>query len=129
MNSQHCSTHIKKSSIHGVGVFASQDIPKGSKIADYYGEEMDWKTFKLRYGEYKSNSEFTYPMRRIWRILVAKEEPYKSINLTNYINENKNNVNVMLRLRSLYACQDIPKDSELFLEYPKDYNRYWELNL
>jgi SET domain-containing protein len=122
-------THIKNSSIHGVGVFASQDIPKGSKIADYYGEEMDWKTFKLRYGEYKSNSEFTYPMRRIWRILVSKEEPYKSINLTNYINENKNNVNVMLRLRALYACQDIKKDSELFLEYPKDYNRYWESNL
>ena len=29
----------------------------------------------------------------------------------------------------VFACQDIPKDSELFLEYPKDYNRYWESNL
>jgi hypothetical protein len=122
-------TYITNSPIHGIGVFASQDIPKGSKIADYYGEEMDWKTFKIKYGEYKSNSEFTYPMRRIWRIIVAKDEPYRSNNLINFINENKVERNCHLRLRALYACQDIPKNSELFLEYPKDYNRYWESNL
>jgi hypothetical protein len=32
-----------------------------------------------------ANSLHTYPMRRIWKIIVAKEEPYKSENLTNYI--------------------------------------------
>ena len=41
------------------------------------------KTFKNKYGEYKQNSLHTYPMRRIWKIIVAKEEPYKSKNLTN----------------------------------------------
>ena len=25
--------------------------------------------------DYKSNSLHTYPMRRIWKIIVAKEEP------------------------------------------------------
>jgi len=120
------NTYISNSSIHGLGVFASQDISKGSKIADYYGEEMAWNTFKAKYGEYKSNSEHTYSMRRVGKILVAKEEPYKSKNITNYINENKNGVNVVLRSRALYAGKDIPKDTELFLQYPKDYNRYWE---
>ncbi len=62
---------IKKSKIEGLGVFAKVDIPSGTKIADYYGKEMKWKTFKARYGEYKSNSLHTYPMRRIWKILVA----------------------------------------------------------
>jgi len=116
---------IKKSKIEGLGVFASGDIPKGTKIADYYGKEMTWKTFKKRYGEYKSNSLHTYPMRRIWKILVAKEEPYKSRNLTNYINEIPGKSNCELKLRALYAKKDIKKGQELLLDYPKDYNRFW----
>lgn len=119
---------IKKSNIDGLGVFAKQDILKGTKIADYYGKEMKWKTFKNKYGEYKSNSLHTYPMRRIWKIIVAKEEPYKSKNLTNYINEVKGKDNCELKLRALYAKKDIKKGTELLLEYPEDYNRFWLKN-
>lgn len=116
---------IKKSKIEGLGVFAAQNIPIGTKIADYYGKEMKWKTFKNRYGEYKSNSLHTYPMRRIWKILVAKEEPYRSKNLTNYINEIPGKSNCELKLRALYAKKNIKKGDELLLDYPKDYNRFW----
>ena len=119
---------IKKSKIEGLGVFAAKDIEGGSKIADYYGKDMKWKTFKNKYGEYKSNSLHTYPMRRIWRILVAKEEPYKSKNLTNYINEIPGKANCELKLRALYAKKDIKKGDELLLDYPKDYNRFWKAN-
>ena len=119
---------IKKSNIDGLGVFAKEDIPKGTKIADYYGKEMKWKTFKNKYGEYKNNSLHTYPMRRIWKILVAKEEPYKSKNLTNYINEIRGKSNCELKLRALYAKKDIKKGKELLLDYPKDYNRFWLKN-
>ena len=80
---------IKKSKIDGLGVFAFDHIPKDTKIADYYGKEMTLKNFKRKYGEYKHNSLNTYRMKRINRIIVAKEEPYKSRNLTNYINESK----------------------------------------
>jgi SET domain-containing protein len=38
--------YIKKSDIDGFGVFAKKDIVKGTKISDYYGKEMKWKTFK-----------------------------------------------------------------------------------
>ena len=107
---------IKKSKIEGLGVFAIDDIRSGTKIADYYGKEMKWKTFKNRYGEYKSNSLHTYPMRRIWKILVAKEEPYKSKNLTNYINESKK-PNCILKKRALYALNDIKDGEELTLLY------------
>ena len=116
---------IKKSIIEGLGVFARVDIPAGTKIADYYGTEMNWKTFKRRYGEYKTNSLHTYPMRRIWKILVAKEEPYRSHNLTNYINEIPGKANCELKLRALYSKKNINKGAELLLDYPADYNRFW----
>lgn len=116
---------IKKSTIDGVGVFAKVDIPKGTKISDYYGKKMKWKTFKRKYGDYKSNSLHTYPMRRIWEILVAKEEPYKSRNLVNYINEKRGKSNCELKAKALYAKRNIRKGEELLLEYPNDYNRFW----
>jgi SET domain-containing protein len=119
---------IKKSKVEGLGVFAKRDILKGTKISNYYGKEMKWKTFKHKYGDYKTNSLYTYPMRRIWKILVAKEEPYRSKNITNYINEKKGKSNCELRLRALYAKRDIKKGEELLLEYPKDYNRFWIKN-
>jgi SET domain-containing protein len=116
---------IKKSKIDGLGVFAKQDIIKGTKIAEYYGKEMKWKTFKKKYGEYKNNSLHTYPMRRIWKILVAKEEPYKSKNLTNFINEIPGKANCELKMRALYSKKNIKKGEELLLDYPKNYNRVW----
>jgi SET domain-containing protein len=116
---------IKKSKIDGLGVFAKTDIIKGTKIADYYGKEMKWKTFKKKYGDYKNNSLHTYPMRRIWKILVAKEEPYKSNNLTNYINEIPGKANCELKMRALYSKKNIKKGQELLLDYPRNYNRFW----
>lgn len=86
---------------------------------------MSWKQFTKKYGEYKENSFLTYPMRRVWRIIVAKERPYLTNNITNYINEIPPNFNVELKERALYAIKDIPKGEELSLEYPKDYFRYW----
>lgn len=112
---------IKPSEIHGLGVFATQEIKKGEKICDYYGEEMTWKVFKERYGDYKNNSLNTYPMRRVWKILVAKEEPYKSQNPVNYINEG--DPNVVLKKRSLYAFRPISSGDEFLLQYPRDYLR------
>lgn len=117
---------IKKSPIEGLGVFASDDIPKGTKIADYYGKEMTLKHFKQKYGEYKHNSLNTYRMKRINRIIVAKTEPYKSRNLTNYINESKN-PNCLLKKRALYALNNIKKGEELTLLYPENYNRNYTL--
>jgi SET domain-containing protein len=117
---------IKKSKIEGLGVFALVDIPDGTKIADYYGKEMTLKNFKQKYGEYKHNSLNTYRMKRINRIIVAKNEPYKSKNLTNYINESKT-PNCILKKRALYALKDIKGGKELTLLYPENYNRNYTL--
>jgi SET domain-containing protein len=117
---------IKKSKIEGLGVFALVDIPESTKIADYYGKEMTLKNFKKKYGEDKHNSLNTYRMKRINRIIVAKIEPFKSKNLTNYINESKR-PNCILKKRALYAFNDIKKGQELTLLYPENYNRNYTL--
>ena len=55
------------------GVFALVDIPKGTKIADYYGKEMKWKTFKNRYGDYKTTTF------RIANFPALKEKEVKAL--------------------------------------------------
>jgi SET domain-containing protein len=117
---------IKESPIHGLGVFCLEPIQRNEHLTNYYGEEMIWKAFREKYGEYKYNSLYTYPMRRVWKILVAKEEPYRSHNIINFINEGQI-PNVILKQRGLYALRDIPADEELLLQYPKDYNRTWKV--
>jgi len=115
---------IKNSPIHGLGVFAVETIKSHTKVYDYCGVEMSWSEFTKRYGKYKHNSLNTYPMRRIWRVLVAKEEPYKSENIINFINEGE--PNVILKNRALYTLRDINIGEELLLIYPKDYFRDWK---
>lgn len=117
---------IKESNIHGVGVFAKCFIKKGTIIQEYYAKRMKWSEFVNTYGKYKENSRYTYPMRRQGLIYVAKEEPYKSKNISTFINERRE-PNVQLSKLQLIACHDINKDEELFLHYPKDYGRDYDL--
>lgn len=113
---------VKKSSIHGLGVFATQDIKQKEKLFDYIGNEMSLKEFREKYGKYKNNSLNTYRMKRLNKIIVAKEEPFFSNNLVNYVNESIM-PNCVLRNRALYSLRAIKKGEELTLQYPKDYCR------
>lgn len=115
---------IKESPIDRLGVFSLTMIPKNKRICDYIGEEMSLKEFRERYGNYKDNCLNTYRMKRINRIIVAKD--YHN-NITNYINESKE-PNVILKQRGLYSLREIQKDEELFLKYPDDYKREYILN-
>lgn len=116
---------IKPSSIHGNGLFAIQDFNAGVKLFEYIGEEMSLKEFREKYGKYSLNSTNTYRMKRINRIIVAKEEPFLSNNLVNFINESRE-PNCVLKKRALYSLTKIKKGDELTLLYPKDYFRNYE---
>lgn len=115
---------IKESPIHGLGVFSLTLIPKNKKICDYIGNEMTLKEFKERYGKYKDNCLNTYRMKRINRIIVAKDYPN---NITNYINERKE-PNVILKKRALFSLNEIQPNEELFLNYTNNYKREYILN-
>lgn len=113
---------VQPSPINGLGLFTSQPVKKGQKLFLYIGQEMTLREFKLKYGEYKLNSLNTYRMKRIHKIIVAKEEPYKTDNMVNYINESKT-PNCVLKNRHLVALRDIDAGEELTLQYPSDYCR------
>jgi SET domain-containing protein len=117
---------VKSSPIHGNGLFSLISIPAKTKIVDYFGEEMELGEFKKKYGSYSTNSLFTYRMKRINKILVAKQEPFLSQNIINNINESKE-PNCILMKRALYSLRDISPDEELTLLYPSDYCRCYQL--
>ncbi len=120
----------KKSGVKGGGwgLYAKVDIPKGERIAPFYGEEMKWADFTKKYGPYKERSDlhqYAYISRRTGKIILSFKQPYLSKNVVNYINEIPPNFNVELKQKALFAIKDIQKGEELSLEYPVDYDRYW----
>jgi SET domain-containing protein len=111
---------IMPSPIAGVGVFATQDIPRNTKLGDYKGVEMTLAEFKEQYG---GDISYTYSLRFVNKILVGKDEPYRSQNISHYMNEGEQNC--LLKKRGVYTTRDIKKGEELFLTYPKRYIRTW----
>jgi SET domain-containing protein len=50
---------VRRSSIHGRGVFALMHIPKGSRLIEYLGERMSHDEADERYGEEQEHSPHT----------------------------------------------------------------------
>lgn len=50
---------VRKSSIHGRGVFALAHIPKGSRLIEYTGERVSHEEADERYGEEQESSPHT----------------------------------------------------------------------
>ena len=109
---------LKPSAVHGLGIFALQDLSANIFLGDYIGEPMTKAAFKERYGNdithtYWLNQNFPNNL-----IYCAKEKR----NFITYINES-NEPNVFLKQRKLYTKCDIVKGNELFLRYTSKYNR------
>lgn len=117
---------VRRSTLEGagLGVFAKVDIAAGVSLGDYVGETMTIREFNSRYPPYKTDSRYTYRMMNIHRIIVAREPPYLTSNVSNYINDNEE-ANVVLKKRQLFTCRDINAGEELFFRYPQDYHRDW----
>lgn len=110
---------IDKSTVHGKGLFACSDIPRGTRIADYIGIEMTLREYREKYG---MDTRYTYSLRRMNKIIDGRgyENP------SHYCNESLT-PNVCLMRRGLYTLRDVRKDEELFLQYPKNYPRDYVL--
>ena len=50
---------VRQSGIHGRGVFALTDIPKGTRLIEYLGERMSHKEADRRYGDLHDGSAHT----------------------------------------------------------------------
>lgn len=118
----------KQSPIHGFGLFAKKAIRKGQSIGRYEGVLINDAEFKEQYGD---DTRFCYRFASrvypYWRgYIVGKEEPYLSTNASHYCNESLN-PNVRLLRCKLVAIRDIEEGEELFLRYPANYPRDYEL--
>jgi len=111
----------RPSPVHGVGLFATKDIPKDTRIADYHGVEMSITEFKSRYG---NDTRYTYSLGRMNRIIVGKD--CLQDNPSHFCNES-DDPNACLKKRGLFTIRDVAKDEELFLKYPKKYPRTYSL--
>jgi len=110
---------VRASATHGQGVFATQNIPANTLLWNYVGEEMTLREFKEAYGK---DLTCTYVMRRANKIICGKDV----WNLSHFCNESLT-PNVLLKNRGLYTLRAISIGEEMYLRYPKDYPRTYEL--
>jgi SET domain-containing protein len=103
----------------GRGVFATQPIKKGTRLADYTGVMMTKKAF---FKKYPTNRRFFYSLRNN----VLDGHNHKSENVSHYINES-HRPNVIMRNRGVYASKNIRAGGELYLSYPSFYTRDYTL--
>ncbi len=110
---------VRKSSVHGVGLFATKRIRKGHCLGPFQGVEMTMAEFKAKYGK---DTRFSYSLRRQNKIIDGKGVD----NLSNYCNES-NTPNVCFKKRGLWTTRAIEPDEELCLKYPRFYPREYTL--
>lgn len=106
---------VRPSPIHGMGLFATQDLPAGFQLAVYHGIEMSLKSFHEQYGR---DYRHTYSLRRLNRILCGKGVD----NPSHWCNESLE-PNVVLKKRGLWTLREIEAGEELTLRYPANYPR------
>jgi len=110
------SLEIHTSPVDGLGVFAKQSILKNTALGDYTGLKISREDFLQKYGK---DYTYCYICALPWiPVVCAKEDR----NFITFINESKE-PNVFLKRYKLYAGRDISSGEELFLRYPRIYNR------
>lgn len=103
--------YIDKSPIHGMGIFAKEDISANVYLGRFEGIEYTLKEFKEKYGK---DTRYCYQLGRQNKIICAKENR----NWITYMNE-QNPPNCSLLKRGCITKTSVQKGEELFLHYDK----------
>ena len=118
MSSVPPQVEYKASPIHGVGVFAKEFIPKGTKIGRFEGQRMRSDVF---YAIYSNDTRYCYIGKKY--CYVSKTERC----WVTWLNEAKD-YNVYLRSLNAFARIDIEPGTELTLRYGNNYPRDYVLH-
>jgi SET domain-containing protein len=113
---------IRRSKIHGWGLFATVDIPENTQIVEYTGVSMLKKDFIKQYGNDIQHCLWNRQNFPNTRIIVSKE----CRNPITYCNESKN-PNCKIIQKWLIPIRSIIANEELTLLYPKNYPRDYQL--
>ncbi|MFW5913578.1 MAG: SET domain-containing protein [Bacillota bacterium] len=114
------NTTIKKSSIHGLGLFATKTIPKGTLLTTLDGQEVTWDKFdeiKKFYYKHFKNNEFHFFLE--WNAVSQTTLLVRPLRTKySFINHSRNpNLSIDIRSYKITALKTINKDEELFLDY------------
>ena len=107
---------VKKSKIHGYGLFTKISFKKDQSICPYNhmkSQVMDWKKFVKKYGQ---DFRFTYSLKAFGNNKIINQK--KNRNFVAFINDNRPYHNVYLAKRGLKARRNIKAGEELTLSYP-----------
>jgi len=113
------ATYLDKSNIHGIGLFAGEDIPVGTRIWEF-NKLIDIIMTPAMWEEYKA-----LPSTSIDTIFVYKQGGlyYLSLDHDRFINHSKNDFNISngkyhhMFDDYTYAIRDIKKGEELICDY------------
>ena len=107
---------VKKSKIHGYGLFTKIPFKKDQAICPYNhlkSQVMDWDKFVKKYG---NDFRFTYSLKAFGNNKIINQK--KNRNFVAFTNDNRPNHNVYLAKRGLKARRNIKAGEELTLSYP-----------
>lgn len=107
---------VKKSKIHGYGLFTKISFKKDQSICPYNhmkSQVMDWNKFVKKYGD---DFRFTYSLKAFGNNKIINQK--KNRNFVAFINDNRPYHNVYLAKRGLKARRNIKAGEELTLSYP-----------
>lgn len=113
---------LKKSKIHGSGLYATEDIPKGTRIIEYIGEKIRKKESLRRCLEWEEKARksgeglvYIFDLDKKWDLDGnVPDNPAKYINHS--CEENCEAVNEEGRI-FIYAKKSISKGQELYFDY------------
>ena len=124
---------LRRSPIHGLGAFALQDIPKGTRIIEYVGEKISNAEAARRYDDEKMKSHHTFLF--ILNSRQCLDAAYEG-NESRFINHSCDpNAEAFIPRGRIWieAIKNIPRGAEIAYDYafeddPKytleDYRRY-----
>ena len=122
----------KKSSIHGWGIFAKTNIPKGTRIIEYLGEkitkaEADRRGPKLiEYAKKNKQTGAVYIFVLNSKYDIDGHVDYNTAKFINHSCAPNCEVDIIRGRIWIIALRDIKKDEELFYNYGYDMDTYDE---
>jgi SET domain-containing protein len=107
---------VRRSPIHGRGVFALRDIPAGTQIVEYRGEIISWPTARARYAAMGLEGQTYYFDRGDGTVIDGLVGGNSARYLNHSCEPNCEAINENGRIR-IHAVRHIPSGSELLLDY------------
>ncbi|MFT7538221.1 MAG: SET domain-containing protein [Lysobacterales bacterium] len=123
---------VRKSPIHGIGIYAKKLIPKGAKIIQYVGEQITKKESDRRadipLGENKENPELgaVYIFTLNSRYDIDGHVKYNTARYINHSCRPNCESDILKGEIWIISLSDIPKGTELSYNYGYDLDSYKE---